>query len=131
MEWVLLAAVVLGIYELRNRWPVKGLKYIDSSSLDKMKVDQFKWIDVRDFPDYQKGHPENAIHIFVGRLPFVWSSYLQPDDQVVLIGRNRRMIRKAARILKKKGIQPPMFACVCQSKTELSSGSYRSCCQTN
>src|SRR5690606_7205467 len=79
------------------------LYYINSMKLDEFTgSSRIKLIDIREAPDYYKNHIEGSIHIFVGRLPFVWANHIQPGDESVLLGRNRRSIHKAARILRKR-----------------------------
>ncbi|MFC4600250.1 rhodanese-like domain-containing protein [Cohnella hongkongensis] len=114
MKWLLLLMIIPVIYELRNQWPVKGLHYIDYAELSLIKgSNQFKWVDIRESPDYYKNHLEDSIHIFLGRLPFVWANHIQPGDKIVLLGRNRRSINIAARILgTKAGVNPKIFAYV-------------------
>lgn len=91
------------INEFRKQWPVKGLYYINSTKLNEFAgSSRIKLIDIREAPDYYKNHIEGSIHIYVGRLPFVWANHIQPGDEIVLLGRNRRSIHKAARILRKK-----------------------------
>lgn len=77
MKWVLLLLIIPVIYELRAQWPVKGLHYIDDAELSKIKGSkQFKWVDIRESPDYHNNHLEDSIHIFVGRLPYVWTNHI-------------------------------------------------------
>nr|WP_272595619.1 rhodanese-like domain-containing protein [Paenibacillus apiarius] len=62
-----------------------------------------KLIDIRDPADYMECHLEGSTSIYVGRLPYVWRKELSVLDSVVILGSSAREVRKAARILKRRG----------------------------
>ncbi|MUG74044.1 MULTISPECIES: rhodanese-like domain-containing protein [Paenibacillus] len=111
---IILAAIFLS--QLRNQWPVKGLQYISAIELRKMKNSTtLKIIDVRDASDFYEDHCTDAINIYVGRLPFVWSNHIRDGDTIVLLGTDHRSINKSARILNKKAGIKSIYAAFYQN----------------
>ncbi len=61
-----------------------SLHYITESDLVGLRDgESVKIVDLRESPDYYAGHIEDAIHIFIGRLSFVWDRHLAPGEPVV------------------------------------------------
>ncbi|WP_051621103.1 rhodanese-like domain-containing protein [Paenibacillus sp. UNC451MF] len=104
MKWLVLI-VLLFIYYMWFR-PVKGLKYMDSHTLCefmKNSEDPVILLDTRDSVDYYAGHLEGAVHISLGRLPYVKKKELKKEAQIILVSDSKYRSKKAARILKKSG----------------------------
>ncbi|MBE1445150.1 rhodanese-related sulfurtransferase [Paenibacillus sp. OAS669] len=60
-------------------------------------------LDVRDSVDYYEGHLDGAVHISLGRLPFVKKKELRKEASIIVISDSKYHSKKAARILKKSG----------------------------
>ncbi|WP_282942225.1 rhodanese-like domain-containing protein [Paenibacillus sp. RC67] len=97
--------IILFIFYQRIR-PVKGLKYMDANQLCvymKSSPNSFVLLDIRDSVDYYAGHLEGAVHISLGRLPFVKKKELSAGSNIILVSDSKYHSKKAARILKKAG----------------------------
>lgn len=104
--WILVMSLILGLlYAGWTHWSVRDLRYLQSHELQALRegVSPVKQVDVREPADYYCRHMEETVSMYVGRLPYVWSQVLSPGDTVVLIGARKRHIRKAARLLKRRG----------------------------
>ncbi|PZM66252.1 rhodanese-like domain-containing protein [Paenibacillus dendritiformis] len=104
--WILVMLLILGLlYAGWTHRPVRDLRYLQSHELQALREggSPVKQVDVREPADYYCRHMEETVSMYVGRLPYVWSQVLSPGDTVVLIGARKRHIRKAARLLKRRG----------------------------
>jgi rhodanese-related sulfurtransferase len=113
MIWFSIIPVVWMIFEIRKQWPVKGLHYItESDTIGLRNGEPVKMVDLREAPDYYAGHINDAIHIFIGRLSFVWDRHLASGDTIVLVAQDRTTLKKAARLLKKKAVASTFYGLV-------------------
>ncbi|MCE5169035.1 rhodanese-like domain-containing protein [Paenibacillus profundus] len=105
--WIELAVLIILFlcYQIWQMWPVAGLTYVTPAALCQfIQMDPtIKLIDIRDPVDYIECHIEGSTSIYVGRLPFVWRKELSTLDSVVILGSRSKEVRKAARILKRRG----------------------------
>ncbi|WP_334074728.1 MULTISPECIES: rhodanese-like domain-containing protein [Paenibacillus] len=99
---VFLAVAGWMVHRLR---PVKGLAFVDASQLRETAAlkGPAKLVDIRDAVYYEQGHVQGAINISLGRLPFVWSKELSPEEPVVLLSCSLHQSKRAARMLKNRG----------------------------
>lgn len=105
MYWFGILLILLISNEVRRQWPVRGLQYISIKDVEEVKKTRSaKVIDLREAPDFYADHLQDAIHIYVGRLSFVWGMHLEQDETIVLVGQNRKTLKKAARILNIKRV---------------------------
>jgi rhodanese-related sulfurtransferase len=113
MIWLFIFAVLWIVLEIRKQWPVKGLHYITESDLVGLgNGEAVQVVDLREAPDYYAGHIDGAIHIFIGRLSFVWDRHIAPGETIVLVAQDRVTLKKAARLLKKKTGASTIYALV-------------------
>ncbi|MFD1177422.1 rhodanese-like domain-containing protein [Paenibacillus puldeungensis] len=103
--YILLGA--LGVWLLWRFWPVKGLNFIDPNTLcdDTELPKQVIKLDIRDASFYQECHMNGSINISLGRLPFVWRKELSPEEPVLILSDSKYTIKKAARMLRRRGFQ--------------------------
>lgn len=104
--WIVVMLLILGLmYAVWTHRPVQVLRYLQPHELQALLEGEspVKQVDVREPVDYYCRHMEEAVSMYVGRLPYVWRQVLSPGDTVVLIGARKRHIRKAARLLKRRG----------------------------
>ncbi|MCY9515757.1 rhodanese-like domain-containing protein [Paenibacillus apiarius] len=106
--WIELGALVSLFLIISRIWqmrPVAGLTYVTPTAVcEFIQMDPaVKLIDIRDPADYMECHLEGSTSIYVGRLPYVWRKELSVLDSVVILGSSAREVRKAARILKRRG----------------------------
>ncbi|OAB42462.1 rhodanese-like domain-containing protein [Paenibacillus glacialis] len=110
MWWVSVVIFIGIVLVIRNVWPTEELHEIPCDTLTN-KDSTFKLLDIRDALDYQAGHVPGSVNISLGRLPFVANVDLAPEHSVIIMGKNNRRSKKAARILKKKGFQH-IYICI-------------------
>ncbi len=103
--YVLIGAI--GLWVLRELWPVSSLRYVDAQEWEEALQNEssLKLLDVRDSLDYQQGHVPGSINLSLGRLPYVWQKELSPDNPVVILSESRYQSHKAARLLHKRGFR--------------------------
>ncbi|MCA1292599.1 rhodanese-like domain-containing protein [Paenibacillus sp. alder61] len=101
---VLLALAGWTVYRLR---PVKGLAFVEPGQLRESAnlKGEAKLVDIRDAVYYEQGHVQGAINISLGRLPFVWSKELSPDEPVIILSCSLYQSKRAARMLKNRGFR--------------------------
>lgn len=95
------------LWLIRQLLPVKGLSYVDLAALRETleMTGEAKMVDVRDPFLYEKCHFSGAINISLGRLPYLWSKELSPDEPVVILSDNVHQSKRAARLLKNRGFR--------------------------
>lgn len=92
-----LVLILLVLYIYRRIRPMKDLKYIDAKSLScliKKKTKAIRILDIRDSIDYYADHIEGAVHISLGRLPYVKKTGLHVEDEIILISNSTYKSKK-------------------------------------
>lgn len=117
-----LIVVAVGFFIWRLR-PVPGLTYISLSDVQPLTItdNRLKLVDIRDAVDFYEGHVQDAVNIYVGRMPYVWSRHMEQGDNVVLIGDRPMPIRRAARILRRRAGIRVRYAIIYTGRDEASS----------
>ncbi|WP_052350365.1 rhodanese-like domain-containing protein [Paenibacillus gorillae] len=64
-----------------------------------------KVLDVRDAVDYDNEHFPDSVNVSLGRLPFVWKTEFNPQDEIVIVADHIIAIKRAARILQRRGFR--------------------------
>lgn len=107
MWFIVLIIAGLAYVLLRNLLPVKGLAYVDASILHNASElpEETRMLDVRDEVFYRECHVQGAINISIGRLPFVWSNELSPNEPILILSDSNIKSKRAARLLKSRGFR--------------------------
>ncbi|MNJ42597.1 molybdopterin biosynthesis protein MoeB [compost metagenome] len=107
MWLIVLILAGIGYLSIRNLLPVKGLAYVDASILNDTSElpEETRMLDVRDEVFYRECHVQGAINISIGRLPFVWSNELSPNEPILILSDSNIKSKRAARLLKSRGFR--------------------------
>ncbi|GGF70376.1 hypothetical protein GCM10010912_14420 [Paenibacillus albidus] len=107
MTMVYILTGLFGLWLLIQLWPLRALTFIRSEEWDpfRKRWENVKILDVRDASEYSIRHIPGSINISIGRLPFLWSKNLAPNDEVIIFSSSWVQGKKAARILARRGFQ--------------------------
>ncbi|MFF2089372.1 rhodanese-like domain-containing protein [Paenibacillus sp. NPDC058174] len=99
--------IVGGIWLIHQLWPVRSLTFLRSGLREALLMlpHTAKVLDVRDAADYGNEHLPDSVNVSLGRLPFVWKTEFNPQDEILIVADHIFAIKRAARILQRRGFR--------------------------